>query len=113
MDRWTVMALKIFMPSICFGLLALLLVFMAPDQTINPLIRPFAEMYLWLSLGAMLAALGFGIFSAYSLWRWQRGEALMCNCGGLLGRERPGIRGRTDYRTCLACGRHVSSKDYN
>jgi hypothetical protein len=112
MDRWTWMALKVYAPSIGMGLLALVLMLMTPDQPNNPLVAPFAQIFQWASLAAMLAALGLGAIAAYSLWRWERGEALICDCGGLLGRERDGVRGRTDYRKCLACGKNVSSRYY-
>jgi hypothetical protein len=113
MDRWTFMVFRAYGPCIGLGVLSAVFTLLGPEPSDGPFANPFATMFAWASFGAALASLGAGIFAAYSLWRWQRGLALACHCGGLLGRERPGIRGRTDYRQCLACGKNVSSNHYS
>jgi hypothetical protein len=66
-----------------------------------------------LNLGS-LAMLGWGallvLVAFYNLWRWQRGDGPICECGGLLGFERDGRYG--PYRKCLACSRNVNERHY-
>ena len=63
---------------------------------------------------AALAALAFGTlhgsWTAYRLWRAERGEGVLCDCGGLLGAEIDGRYG--PYRKCLACRRNIARRHY-
>lgn len=60
---------------------------------------------------AIAASLIFGLIATLRLWRWDQGRSQMvCECGGLLGRERLGRFGA--YRKCLACNRSVNEKYY-
>lgn len=44
----------------------------------------------WLPLALLLVATLQGPHASYRLWRWDSRGVDMCECGGLLGRERVG-----------------------
>jgi len=74
-----------------------------------PTAGPFAAIYGWLQrlpLMLLLVAILQGLQAAYRLWRWDSRGVDMCECGGLLGRERTGRWG--SYRRCLMCLRNIS-----
>lgn len=112
MDRWNLMFIRAYAPSIAFSAAAMFLLWLLPGKTDNPFLAVFADIFRWLPLLAMGISVVLAIWTTVRLWQWQQGNAISCECGGLLGRERPGIRGRTDYRKCLACGRNSSSRHY-
>lgn len=60
----------------------------------------------WLPLALLLVATLQGLHASYRLWRWDSRGVDMCECGGLLGRERVGRWG--PYRPCLMCLRNIS-----
>lgn len=112
MDRWTLMVMRAYLPAaygfaICFGLL--FLAFHFRDAGLGELAAPAAQ----LSAFALACAGALALWATGRLWRAHYGKGRLCDCGGLLGRERPGVRGQTDYRRCLACGRAVSSRFYD
>ena len=112
MDRWNWMLVRAYAPSMALTLAAMLLVWLLPKNTDNPFLAVFSDIFRWLPLITLAMGLVLTLWTTFRLWRWQQGDALTCECGGLLGRERPGIRGRTDYRKCLACGQNWSSRHY-
>ena len=110
MDRWTLMIVRAYLPATFALAVSFALLFAATRFRDMEVLAGLAE-----SLGlAFAVALGFAslhaLWMAGRLWRAERGRGLLCDCGGLLGRERPGVRGQTNYRRCLACGRAVSSR---
>ena len=112
MDRWTVMSIRIFAPAAVVALAALLASILIARLGSHPLLALAAEKLEWIPFGALLLAAVLACAGMYRLWRWQQGFALICDCGGLLGRERLGVRGRGDYRKCLACGRNINHSHY-
>ncbi|GAB3097185.1 hypothetical protein [Lysobacter terrae] len=113
MDRWGWMALRAYVPTgfaLIVGLVSAWAVSGLPaDSVIAGMLAPLQ----WVSPIAFLAAVGLSLLATYRLLQWERGNAITCDCGGLLGRERPGIKGRGDYRKCLACGRFVNHRHYD
>ena len=58
-------------------------------------------------IGLFLMAVGgvWVLFSSFSLWKWYQGSSVDCchNCGGMTSYHQ-GIRGRSNYYKCMACG---------
>lgn len=111
MDLWTWMMARMYAPAM--GALALGLLLMLPLGMIREsqlLSGVYAVARLAPAL-AIVASVIFGLVATVRLWRWDQGRSLLvCECGGLLGRERPGRFGA--YRKCLACNRNVNEKHY-
>src|SRR4249919_329862 len=108
MDRWGWMALRAYVPAGIALVVGVVSAWMVSGLQANPLLAGMSAPLQWVSPSAFLAAVGLSLLATYRLLQWERGNALTCDCGGLLGRERAGIRGRGDYRRCLACGRNVN-----
>ncbi len=88
------------------GLLLLLPLGMIRESTLLAGIYAVAR---WGPALAIAASVILGFVATVRLWRWDQGRApLVCECGGLLGRERPGRFGA--YRKCLACSRNVNER---
>lgn len=111
MDRWTGMAIRMYAPA--FGLLAasMLATFAIEGIRQSALLAGVYQAAQWLPL------IGFGVgalwmlITSFRLWRWNRGESTdVCECGGLLGRERDGRYGA--YRKCLACTRNINERHW-
>lgn len=64
----------------------------------------------YLALGLMIAAVLYCLWVGWRIIRAEQGRELLCDCGGLLGRERVGRYG--PYRRCLQCSRNHSCKDH-
>lgn len=112
MDRWTWMTLRLYAPAAAVAAVTML-IRVPLSGLVGGLFGPAFQPFLhWGTLAG--AAMTFVLLAIASirLWSWTDGHGLLCECGGLLGRERPGIRGRTDYRRCLACDRAISSRHY-
>lgn len=72
----------------------------------TPLLAGIYAVASWAPALAIAASVILGLIATVRLWRWDQGRSrLVCDCGGLLGRERPGRIGA--YRKCLACSRKV------
>lgn len=112
MDRWNLMFIRTYAPSVALAMGALLLMWLLPDDTNNPFLKVFSDIFLWVPLIVLTVSAVSAVWATFRLRQWEQGDALACDCGGLLGRERPGIRGRSDYRKCLACGRNCASRNY-
>lgn len=67
----------------------------------------------WIPVGLFgLSVVSFAS-AGYRLWQWDRAGPACNHCGGPLGHEREGIRGRGNYRRCLACGINVNQRHYH
>ncbi len=54
----------------------------------------------------IVISLAWSLVSSISLWKWYQGSSSIdyChNCGGMTN-YRQGIRGRSNYHKCMACG---------
>lgn len=112
MERWTWMALRAYSPSFAALALAFALTWIASGWQDHPLLSPLTSVLGAVPLGLLVAAIGLGAYTSYRLWRWEQGQGFICECGGMLGRERPGIRDWGRYRRCFACGRNVNHRHY-
>jgi len=110
MDRWTWMMARLYAPAMLALVIGLLL--MLPLEMIRGS-QLLAEIYAVVRLApafAIAASVLLGLIATVRLWRWDQGRSLLvCECSGLLGRERPGRFG--SYRKCLACGRILADND--
>lgn len=112
MDRWTWMAMRLYAPAAATAVVTALARIMLSGLAVGPFGLSFQPVLRWGTLAGAIVTLGLLAIASFRLWRWTDGQGRLCDCGGVLGRERPGIRGRTDYRRCLACDRAVSSRYY-
>lgn len=112
MDRWGRMCVRAFVPTAL--LFAATLVSTWPLNALrdNPFTAGLFDLVRWIPLLGFATTVSLASWTTYRLWQWEQGNALTCDCGGLLGRERSGVRGRGDYRRCLACGRCVNHRFY-
>lgn len=110
MDRWDWMAVRAYMPSALALVISALATWLLSGWRGNPYLAPLLAAGLWVPLAALAFAAGHGAWVTYRLWRADRGEGVLCACGGLLGAERAGRYGR--YRQCLACSRNVAHRHY-
>lgn len=111
MDRWTWMMARMYVPAL--GVLALGLLLMLPLGTLreSPVLAGVYAMVRWVPALAIAVSVTLGLVATLRFWRWDQGRsALVCECGGLLGRERRGRFGA--YRKCLACNRNVNDRYY-
>ncbi len=111
MDRWTWMMVRMYAPAL--GALALGLLLMLPLGMLreSPVLAGVYAMARWLPALAIAVSVTLALVATLKLWRWDQGRsALVCECGGLLGRERDGRYGL--YRKCLACRRNVNERYY-
>jgi len=107
MDRWPWMMARMYAPAL--GALALRLLLMLPLGMLreSPMLAGVYAIARWLPALAIAVSVTLALVATLRLWRWDQGDsALVCECGGLLGRERPGRYGM--YRICLACSRSLS-----
>jgi len=96
-------ALPAYLVAIAFILKAIA-VNMADSGYLAGLYTPIS----WAALAVFGIGLLFALQAGYQAWRWADGLDLACDCGGMLGSTRDGIRGQSDYRKCLGCGRNHS-----
>ena len=110
MNRWDWMAVRAFAPA-AFALVgALLLMWVVSGLGSSPYAAVIFAPAKWLSLAALMFGTLHGGWTTYRLWRAERGEGVLCACGGLLGPEIDGRYGL--YRKCLGCRRNVARRDY-
>lgn len=94
--------------ALLIGLLLMLPLGMIRESSLRAGIYAVAR---WAPALAIAASVIPGLIVTVRLWRWDQGRRLLvCECGGLLGRERPGRFGA--YRKCLACNRDVNERYY-
>ena len=110
MDRFEWMGIRAFLPGTFCMLASLAAICLLSGLQDSPYTAGLWGVFRLVSV----AVFGFGLLltahATYRMWRWQRGEGLLCSCGGLLGREIDGRYG--PYRRCLACGRNVNERHY-
>ena len=110
MDRLKWMGIKIIFPGAFWLLASLAAIWLLFGLQTSQYTAGLWDTLRWVPV----AMLGWGLLlighAMYRLWRWQRGEELVCDCGGLLGRETNGRYG--PYRRCLACSRNVNERHY-
>jgi hypothetical protein len=112
MDRWGWMALKAYAPAFIGLLFSVGLELISGNLTTSPYLKGLAPVVELPSIAGFVASVGYAVWVTYQLKRWERGEALVCSCGGLLGWQRAGIRGWGAFRKCFACGRNVNHRHY-
>lgn len=110
MERWIWMTLRLYAPAATVAVVTMLARIPLSGLADGLLGLAFQPVLRWGTLAGAVVTLTLLTVASIRLWRWTDGVGLLCDCGGLLGRERPGIRGRTDYRRCLVCNRAVSSR---
>lgn len=108
MSRWNWMAAKAFAPAALALVVALASMELVSGWAANPYLSRAAPVARWFPLAAIVFAVAYWGWVCVRLWRAERGEGLLCDCGGLLGRERDGRYG--PYRKCLACSRNVARR---
>lgn len=113
MGRYELMNWKVLLPGALWMLTSLVAISLLSglqgsamgDSLFNALRWGPVAMFGW---GILLTSNAF-----YCMWQWQRGEGLLCGCGGMLGHERTGRASRGGaYRKCLACGKNVNHQHY-
>lgn len=107
------MLIRAYGPPCVLLVVAFAILFSAPEVRSGSYAAPIINLLPWVSL--IPFAMGSWLLAAASfrLWRYERGEGPMCNkCGGPLGGEKVGKRGRGDYRTCMQCGTNVNERFY-
>lgn len=110
MDRWSWMAARAFAPAAFALLIAFASIEAVATLAANPHLLGVSAFARWVPLAALVFAVASWTWVCVRLWRAERGLGLLCDCGGLLGREREGRYG--PYRRCLACSRNVARRDY-
>lgn len=110
-DHW--MLIKVYAPALLLVLAALVLMGALSGLREYPQTAGFFNVWRCAPLGLLTWALGLAAMASYRLWRWEQGIGAVCpRCDGPLGRERPGIRGRGDYRKCMRCGDNINQRYY-
>lgn len=110
MDRYELMGWKALLPGGLWMLMSLPVVWALSGLQGSPLTDGLFSALRW----GPVAMFGWGALltchALYRIWQWNRGEGLLCACGGILGSE---INGRYGlYRKCLACGDNVNCRHY-
>lgn len=103
MTRLHWMALRMYLPTLACLLLAFASTWLLAGAAPATFAHPLGDALRWMPYGLLGLAVVLGIVASARLFRWERGDALICGCGGLLGSEYAGRWGT--YRTCAACGR--------
>jgi len=104
MTRMHWMAFRMYLPTLACLLLAFASTWLLSGWGQSADLATLGDALRWLPYGLLGLAALLGIFASLRLMRWETGGALICHCGGLLGREREGRFGA--YRKCMGCGRN-------
>ena len=107
-DMW--MAVKAYMPAAALVIASFVLTALAGKMGQSHVLAQFARDVGWCSIAAFAGALLLGAHATYRLWRAEKGEGLLCGCGGLLKGEIDGRYG--PYRQCMRCSRNVPRREY-
>jgi len=110
MDRWSLMIARALAPAGFAVLAAFVAMRGLTTLRSHPIFSGLADQAWWVPLAMLLFAALAGARAFYRLRAAERGEGLLCSCGGLLGRERDGRYG--PYRRCLACSDNVARRGY-
>lgn len=111
MDRRDWMAIKAYLPAAFALAVAVVSMAAVSGWQNNPYLAGFFTAARWPPVAALAFATGHAAWTTYRLWQAERGEGLLCACGGPLGHERNGQYGRP-FRRCLACARNVARRHY-
>jgi hypothetical protein len=113
-NRWDWMAVRAYLPAVGALLAAAISTWALSGWHDSPLLAGIAQVARWVPLVALGATVALVVAPTYRLLRWRRGEGPHCpSCGGPLGHERDGYRGRSgSYRKCYACGDNVNHRHY-
>lgn len=99
MNRYAWMVVRAYMPAVAALLLAVIAMVWTSALGSTDLLKDLVPYAKWVAPAALLAALISGGIATLRLWRWQRGQAPVCEgCGGPLRPLRNGSR------KCLSCG---------
>lgn len=110
MDRWNWMAVRAFAPATFALVVAFVSMWVISGWQSSPYLVGMFATARWIPVAALAFATVHGAWVGYRLWQAERGEGLLCDCGGLLGAEWDGRYG--PYRRCLACSRNVARRHY-
>ena len=105
------MTFKVYAPALLALVAAFLLLEAGSAIKQHEIFSQVAELLRLASLGAFAFALGWGTYASVRMIRAEEGKGLLCDCGGLLGREIDGRYGL--YRKCMCCGRNVNRMHYD
>lgn len=106
MQRTTLSLIRNFACPACLLVGAVILKVVAVNVATSAYLAGLYAPISWASVGVLGVALLLALLAGYRAWRWSEGQWPTCDCGGMLGRVRDGIRGRSDYRKCMGCGRN-------
>lgn len=107
-DFW--MVVKVYLPAVLALAAAFVLLEFGAAFSEHQILVDAAQVLRVASMGAFLVALATGLHASVRLIRADSGKGLLCDCGGLLGREIDGRYG--PYRRCLRCSRNVPCREY-
>ena len=110
MDRWDWMAVRAYAPAALALAIAFALTWVIGGWQESRHLASYVSLARWAPLAALAFAFGHGSWTTFRIWRAERGDGLLCECGGLLGYERDGRYG--PYRRCLACSRNIAQQHY-
>ena len=104
MTRLHRMALRMYLPTLACLLLAFVSTWLTTSVSRTAAPRMLDELLRWAPYGLLALAALLGLIASTRLMRGNTDDALICDCGGLLGARRQGRFGA--YRKCAACGRN-------
>jgi len=110
MNRWDWMVMRGLIPAAFALVLSFGTMWIISGWQSRPYLAGMVPTARWIPVAALAFAVVHGAWVSYRLWQAERGEGLLCECGGLLGAEREGRYGL--YRRCLACSRNVARRHY-
>lgn len=111
MDRKTLMYARMLMPGVMLMVGALVAQVIANRFGATMLLLAMQKPIQLVSLILMAGGSISVFWAGWRMWRRESGAASMvCQCGGLLGRERSGRYGA--YRRCLACDTPVNERHW-
>lgn len=111
MDRWTWMMARALSPAFVALAAGLGLTWLLRALASSQYFAAIAPLANWTVLATAAFVIGHFGWVCCRLWRAEHGKGLLCECGGLLGRERDGRYG--PYRKCLACSNNVARRSYD
>lgn len=87
MDRWTLMAVRMYLPAAAVLLLFLALTFPVASMQGHAILGGIARIAWWGTGAGMVLGTVMAVFATFRLWQWERGNAsMMCECGGFANR---------------------------
>lgn len=108
MQRATLSIIKAYAIPAYITLLAFIVKYVSLSMTKSAYLVGFYSPISWASLGIFGVGMLWSLMVSYRVWCWAEGRDVACSCGGMLGFVRDGVRGRSDYRKCMACGSNLA-----